>query len=117
LKLFSLDIQKSLGHLYYNRVFSTLAYRGVFYNAAENTFPANSAPQGTALTPPLLPAGDYHLAQSLVLRLSMTISSVIITSMPLRFTPSLWGAWKISNMPYNELGDDFALGLGFSMTL
>jgi hypothetical protein len=117
LKLFALDIQKSLGHLYYNRVFTTLAYRGVFYNAAENTFQRGVAPQGTALTPLLLPAADYYLAQSLVLRLGLTVSSVIKTDLPLRFTPSLWGAWKLSNLPYNELTDDFTLGLGFSMTL
>ncbi|MDR2537028.1 MAG: hypothetical protein LBC46_01865 [Treponema sp.] len=115
LKLFSLDIQKNLGHLYYNRLYSTLAYRSVFYNADETAFPDSEVPPGISLTPPLLPAAGYRLAQSLVLRLGMTISSVIITATPLRFTPYLWGAWKISDP--QEWSDNLVLGFGLSLTL
>jgi hypothetical protein len=115
LKLFSLDIQKNLGHLYYNRLYSTLAYRSVFYNADETAFPDDETPPGIPLTPPLLPTAGYHLAQSLVLRLGMTISSVIITTSPLRFTPYLWGAWKISDP--HEWSDNLNLGFGLSLAL
>jgi hypothetical protein len=115
LKLFSLDIQKSLGHLYYNRVYSTLAYRSVFYNADETGFPAGKTPPGIPLTPPLLPDAGYYLAQSLVLRLGMTVSSVIITSMPFSLTPYLWCAWKFSAP--QEWTDNLTLGFGLSLML
>ncbi|MDR1326704.1 MAG: hypothetical protein LBK00_11785 [Treponema sp.] len=112
LKLFSLDIQKNLGHLYYNRLYSTLAYRSVFYNADETD--GKTAP-GISLAPLLLPAASYHLAQSLVLRLGMTISSVIVTTIPFSLTPYLWGAWVISDP--QEWSNNLAWGFGLSLAL
>lgn len=112
-KLFSLDIQKNLSHLYYNRLYSTLAYRNVFYNADETN--GKTAPGILSLTPPLLPAADYRLAQSLVLRLGMTISSVIVTTTPFSLTPYLWGAWAISDP--QEWSDNLAWGFGLSLML
>jgi hypothetical protein len=101
LRLFSVEIQRSLSHLYYNRVFGTLAYRGVLYDDG-----GASHAEGSRL-------GDhYRIAQSLILRLGITVSSVIVTAAPVKISISLWGAWKISNLHDGVQWNDFAFGPG-----
>jgi hypothetical protein len=103
LRLFSLDFQKSLSHLYINRFFGTLAYRGVLYDdqgipEAEGTF-----------------LGDgRRLGQSLVFRLGATASTILVTALPVRVSVWVWGAWKISNSNDGK-SNDFVIGPGFSV--
>jgi hypothetical protein len=114
LKLFSLDIQKSLSHLYYRRFYGTLAYRGAVYDDqgyhgadgrdAEGTFLGNS------------PDGSYRLAQSLVLRLGLSISTIIVTGMPISFTPNVVGAWKFPNVTDDNGNNDYFVGIGVSIS-
>jgi hypothetical protein len=104
IKLFSLEIQNNISHLYFNRIFSTLAYRGAFYQSRQLPKPA-----GTAM------GEDYHLTQSLILRLGGSISTVFVTALPLTVTPRLWGAWKISNIDDDE-ENDFAFGISYSVS-
>jgi hypothetical protein len=115
LKLFSLDIQKSLSHLYYNRIYSALAWRGALYddqgirdakgNSAEGTFLAAS------------PQGSYRLAQSLMLRLGLVVTTVLVPTMPIVITPYGWGAWKFPNIYDNNGNNDFSFGIGISASL
>jgi hypothetical protein len=102
LQLFSVEIQRNLAHLYYNRVFGTLAYRGVLYD--DRGVPDV---EGNRL------GGHYRIAQSLVLRLGVTVSSVVVTALPVRASISFWGAWKISNLRDGIGENDFAFGPGF----
>ncbi|MDR1249954.1 MAG: hypothetical protein LBK63_11700 [Treponema sp.] len=114
LKLFSLDIQKNLSHLYYKRIFSSLAWRGTLYddqgledgkgNSAEGTYLGNS------------PGGFYRLAQSLTLRLGLVIATVIIPAVPFSITPYGWGAWKFPNIRDDNGNNDFSFGIGFSVS-
>ncbi|AEF85963.1 putative trep [Treponema primitia ZAS-2] len=108
MKLFSFDIQRNLSHAYFNRVYGTLAWRGGFYDdqgkaGAEGNYVYDA---GT---------GSYRLAQSLVMRLGFTISTILVTALPVSIDPSVWGAWKISNVNDN-INNDFVMGMGFSFS-
>jgi hypothetical protein len=107
LKLFSINIQDNLSHVYFNRVFSTLAYRGAFYDS--RNIPA---PQGDAI-------GDtsYRLTQSLILRFGGVFSTILVTALPLRISPHLWGAWKISSIRDDKLSNDFTFGFNVSVSM
>ncbi|MDR3167651.1 MAG: hypothetical protein LBT93_06885 [Treponema sp.] len=106
-KLFSMNIQDNLSHIFFNRIFSTLAYRGALYDSRDIL-----APQGNAL-------GDtpYRLTQSLVLRFGGTLSTILITAQPMRISPYLWGAWKISSLQDGKLNNDFVFGFNFSIEM
>jgi hypothetical protein len=84
-RLFSLNIQKSLSHIYFNRLLGTAAYRTALYDAA-----GFSAPEGNRLW------GDFTLTQSLILRLGTRVSSAIITAAPFKITASVQAALKLS---------------------
>ncbi|MDR2739411.1 MAG: hypothetical protein LBB68_06235 [Treponema sp.] len=114
LKLFSLDIQKNLSHLYYNRLYGTLAYRGAVYDDQGYRDTAGRAAEGTPLGGSS--EGTYRLAQSLVLRLGLAISTIIFPGIPLSITPGFWGAWKFPNMNDGNGSNDFSLGIGVSVS-
>jgi hypothetical protein len=103
-KLFSFELQRHLSHLYFNRIFSTLAYRGVVDDDG-----GHPAAEGTLLT------GPYRLAQSLVFRLGSQISTAIIPFFPIRASLSFVAAWKMSNMNDGE-NNDFWPGMEFSLS-
>jgi hypothetical protein len=84
-RLFSLNIQRSFSHIYFNRFLGTLAYRAALYDAA-----GFFAPEGNRLW------GDLRLTQSLVLRLGAGVSSAVLTSAPFKVTAYLQAALKIS---------------------
>jgi hypothetical protein len=85
-RLFSLNVQRSLSHFYFNRFLGTLAYRTALYDAA-----GFSAPEGNRLW------GDLRLTQSLVFRLGAGVSSAVLAGAPFKITASLQAALKISN--------------------
>jgi hypothetical protein len=98
-KLFKVEIQRHISHLYFNRVFGTLAYRGVVYDDG-----GHPAAEGTVLT------GSYRLAQSLVLRLGSAVSFAVIPYVPFRLSASFVGVWKISNTGDGNRQNDFRIG-------
>ncbi|MDR2786550.1 MAG: hypothetical protein LBB83_11625 [Treponema sp.] len=103
LKLFSLEIQRNLSHIYFNRIFSTLAYRGGFYDYAGR----ENAAAGELLW------DNYRLTQSLILRFGLTFSTVIVPALPVKFTFYTAGMLKISNMFDNDPVNDYAIGIYF----
>jgi hypothetical protein len=115
LKLFSLDIQKSLSHLYYNRIYGTLAWRGSLYDDQGLKDAKGHTAEGTLLA--ASPQGSYRLAQSVMLRLGLTITTMIIPASPFRFTPNIWGAWKFPNLNDGNVENDFAFGIGVDFSL
>jgi hypothetical protein len=106
-KLFSLNIQDNFSHIFFNRIFGTLAYRGALYDS-QNI----SSPQGNVIgnTP-------YRLTQSLVLRSGGTLSTILVTALPVRISPYLWGAWKISSLQDGKLNNDFVFGFNISIEM
>ena len=109
LGLFSLEIQDHLSHLYFNRIFGTLAVRTAVYDCG-----GHPHAEGFAI-PGLLPDGDIRIVQSLVFRLG-TVTSFRFGSFPFFFEPSIWAAWKFSNTITGE-GFPWNVGLGFNMRL
>jgi hypothetical protein len=98
-QLFKVEIQRHLSHLYINRLFGTLAYRGAVYDDQ-----GHPAAEGTVLT------GPYRLAQSLVLRLGGLSSFAILPYIPFRLSASFVGVWKMSNVNDGNRKNDFWFG-------
>jgi hypothetical protein len=85
--LFSLEIQKNLSHLYFNRFFGTLSVRNVLYDGKGH-------PDANGITV----NGDLRLIQSLRLKLGLKASVLPLIKQPvLSVEPYVWGAWKFSN--------------------
>jgi hypothetical protein len=111
LKLFSINIQDNFSHIYFNRLFGTLAYRGAFYDGRNIREPrADVLGNAIGNTP-------YRLTQSLVFRFGGVLSTVLVTALPLRISPHLWGAWKISSLQDNRAGNDFMFGFNVSVSI
>ncbi|MDR2103742.1 MAG: hypothetical protein LBP42_06540 [Treponema sp.] len=106
LKLFSLNLQDNISHLYFNRLFSTLAYRGALYDSRNIADPPGSS-IGTT----------YRLTQSLILRFGSDISIAALTALPVRISPYMWTAWKISTLGDNISANNFMFGFNFSLNL
>jgi hypothetical protein len=104
LKLFSFEIQNNLSHIYFNRLFASIAYRSVLYDRSNLPY-AEGNPLNERLT----------LAQSAVFRLGVDVSTIALTSLPLTVTPSVWGAWKFSNLNDGNNGNDIAIGMYLSV--
>jgi hypothetical protein len=99
-KLFKVEIQRHLSHDYFNRIFGTLAYRGVVYDDQ-----GHPAAEGTVLS------GPYRLAQSLALRLGLDLSYfVLLQYVPIRMSVSFAGVWKMSNVNDGNSKNNFWLG-------
>ncbi|MHB9294063.1 hypothetical protein Holit_03189 [Hollandina sp. SP2] len=106
-KLFKVEIQRHLSHDYFNRVFGTLAYRGVVYDDQ-----GHPAAEGAVLS------GPYRLAQSLALRLGVVFSSfAILQYVPIRMSATLVGVWKMSNMNDGSSRNDFWLAPELTFSL
>ncbi|MDR2516505.1 MAG: hypothetical protein LBC88_03885 [Spirochaetaceae bacterium] len=104
--LFSLAIKKSISHVYLNRVTGTLAYRGTVYHDDSITTP------GTPL------GGGFNLAQSLVFRLSLAVSSAIVPLSPFSVSFTGIGIWRISGLIKNGIQvEDLRLGFLWSLRL
>ena len=83
--LFSLEIQKNISHLYFNRFFGTLSVRNVFYDSKGH-------PNADGIE-----INDLRLIQSLRLKLAMKVTLLPFIKTPVSIEPYIWGAWKFSN--------------------
>jgi hypothetical protein len=92
-RLFSLNIQKSFSHLYFNRLVGTLAYRAALYDAEGIT-----NPEGNKLGERL------RITQSLIFRLGGGISSALITSAPVKVNAYVQAALKLSKFGQGPVG-------------
>jgi hypothetical protein len=86
-RIFSLNIQKGISHIYINRFLGTLAYRAAVYDAA-----GFSSPEGNEL------GARLRLPQSLVFRLGGELSSIILTNRPIWISAYLQTALKLSRI-------------------
>ncbi len=96
LKLLSWEIQRHLSHLYFNRLFATSAFRAVVH--------AGSSGQG-----PL----QNH--QTLLFRAGAVISAIPVAPAPLRFSPHLWFALKLSDLYADRGGAPYQAGVALSL--
>ncbi|MDR1788017.1 MAG: hypothetical protein LBR16_06170 [Treponema sp.] len=101
--LFAAEIQGNLSHLYFNRFFGTLSYRAALYDSA-----GLAQPVGTALW------GGLALTQSAVLSLGMQVTTVAVTALPIKVTPRVWGALRLSGLDDGLGWDDFAWNFSFA---
>ncbi|MFA6507820.1 MAG: hypothetical protein WCT14_17085 [Treponemataceae bacterium] len=90
----SLETQGNFTHLYFNRVFAVASWRGAGYGAEDGP----------------------RFVHSLVLKTGAVISGIPVASIPLRFSPYLWAAWKLSDLNDGNPANDYAFGFLFSLT-
>jgi hypothetical protein len=84
--LFSFNIQRHLSHVYFNRIFGTIAYRAALYDDSAVYYP-----RGNAL------GENFRLTQSLILRLNLDTANAFVTSIPIRFTPVFLTGIRLTN--------------------
>jgi hypothetical protein len=104
--IFSLDIQNNISHLYFNRITGTLAYRGAFYQDV-----LSRMPEGNSV------GANFRLTQSLVARLSLTLSTAIVPLQPFGFAFTGFGIWKISGLQDSSIAGDIGFGFTYSLLL
>ncbi|MDR0400737.1 MAG: hypothetical protein LBH51_07310 [Treponema sp.] len=93
LRIFSMNVEKGISHIYVNRFLGTLAYRTAVYDSG-----GFSAPEGNRL------GGDLRAAQSLVLRLGGELSSIIFTTRPIRMSVYVQTALRLSRLGQGQTG-------------
>lgn len=103
-QLFSVEIQKNLSHIYCNRFFGILAWRPVIFDTAQIEVSLPGFPLGSK-------AGFAH---SVILKTGAVVSLIPIAAVPLRFSPHLWAAWKISNKSDDAL-ERLVFGVSFAI--
>ena len=96
-KLFSLETQKNFSHLYFNRVYTTLAYRWGYWGG-----------QGGEDS-----ASYLH---SIILRFGMDYSITPISLVPISLQPMFWMSLKLSALDGTVNEEPFLLGVSFSYT-
>jgi len=104
LGLFSWEIQNNISHLYFNRLKGTLSVRNVLYDASD----INNA-AGINL-------GNLNLAQSLILKLSLVPSILLVKYAPISFEIYTYGAWLFSNTIKGS-GNQYKFGVDFKISL
>jgi hypothetical protein len=85
LGLFSVEIQKHLSHLYFNRFFGSLSIRNQIYDSGGH-------PDAEGLE-----INNLHLVQSLGLKLGIKTSFLPFIKTPISVEPFVLGTWKFSN--------------------
>ncbi|MDR2490043.1 MAG: hypothetical protein LBD20_01415 [Spirochaetaceae bacterium] len=96
-KLFSVEAQKSFSHLYFNRAYTTLAYRWGYW-----------ADQGGEYTAPFL--------HSVILRFGMDYSVTPVSVVPITLRPLFWMSLKLSALDGTVDEAPFLFGISFSYT-
>ncbi len=90
-KLFSLEIQGNVSHLYFNRLFGTLSYRGVCFDD-----------------------GDLGWTDSITARVGSVITLAPVAASPLSLAPHLWAALSLPALW--EGHRELLVGLSLSMS-
>ena len=111
--LFSLEIQNNISHIYFNRIFGTLAVRNAFFDGQ-----GHPDAGGMAISGLWSGDGDIRITQSLVFSLGMVFTiHRIYHIIPDFFEPNIWAAWNFSNTIARNDGEQWRIGLGFNLRL
>ncbi|MDR2602130.1 MAG: hypothetical protein LBC53_06735 [Spirochaetaceae bacterium] len=95
IKLFSFNIQKNITHLYFNRVYMTLAYRWAYWGGQLE--------------------GEYpQYLHSALLNLALKNTIIPAALVPLKIVPSVWASLKISALNGGIEESPLAFGFKFS---
>ncbi|MCL2193117.1 MAG: hypothetical protein FWB78_06955 [Treponema sp.] len=110
--LFSLEIQNNISHIYFNRIFGTLAVRNAFFDGQ-----GHADAEGMVISGLWSGNEDIRIAQSLVFRLGMVFTFHQIQQIvPAFFEPNVWAAWNFSNTITGN-GTQWRIGFGFNMRM
>jgi hypothetical protein len=101
LGLFSLEIQKHLSHVYYNRFSGSLSVRNQIYDSG-----GHPDAEGIKIN-------SLHLVQSLGLKMGLKISFLPLAVLPVSLEPFVLGTWNFSNTIAGK-GGLWAVTIGLS---
>ncbi len=93
LKLFTLETQGSFSHLYFNRFFGVLSWRGAGYGDGP----------------------ELSFVQSAALKFGAVVSALPLADAPVRFSPYVLGVWKLSSLDDGDALNDYYLGFLMSI--
>ncbi|HCM28947.1 MAG TPA: hypothetical protein DIC34_20815, partial [Treponema sp.] len=99
----SIETQTNLSHLYFNRLFATVGWRGAVFDPEAGASPGTSWPD------------DVSLVQSLTAKAGAVLSGIPAAMVPVRFSPYAWAALKLSNLSDDDDGNDLAVGFALSV--
>jgi len=110
--LFSLEIQDNVSHIYFNRIFGTLAVRNAVFDGQDHP-----SAEGITISDLWSGSEDIRMIQSLVFRLGMVFTFHQIQQIiPAFFEPHVWAAWMFSNTITGS-GDQWRIGFGFNLRM
>ena len=103
--LFTLEIQRNFSHIYFNRLYGTLALRNTVYDGK-----GIEEAEGIAIQ-------DIRLVQSLVFKANLVFSAIPLKMSPFFVEPYIWGAWKFSNTINNREKSQWYMDFGLILRL
>ncbi|HOF85262.1 MAG TPA: hypothetical protein PLP41_06090 [Treponemataceae bacterium] len=104
---FSAEIQKPLSHVYWNRFFGILAWRGAVHDSDDAD--AAGEPPGTPIAP------GIRFVNSLVLKAGAVVTLLPVPMLPVRLSPHGWVAWKLADGEPLNLEKSLVFGLSFQI--
>jgi hypothetical protein len=96
IEIFSLEIQRSISHIYFNRFWGGLSLRNQIYR------------DDNGLNKQGISINDLRLIQSLMFRVNLKFTFLPIQPFPVSLTPYICGVWKFTN---NITGEDDLWGI------
>jgi hypothetical protein len=98
LRIFSLETQTHLSHVYFNRLFGTIAWKGVFFDE---------------VLPDL--SGKAEFVHALTLKTGAVLGAMPATALPLRYSPYAWASLLFSNLDDSDPDNDYVFGFALSI--
>jgi hypothetical protein len=92
-RIFAVEVQANLSHLYVNRLFGSVGYRAALLPLAD---------------------GGAGLVHSLFARAGATVSAIPVAIQPFRYSPFVAGYLKLSDLKDTDPGNDFGIGFGLN---
>ena len=98
IRIFSLETQTHLSHVYFNRLFGTLAWKGVFFDESYLDL-----------------SGKTEFVHALTLKTGAVLGAIPATALPLRYSPYAWASLLFSNLDDTDPDNDYVFGFALSI--
>lgn len=105
-RLFSVEAQTNLSHLYFNRLFGLLSVRGAAFGSGDQT---SEAAAGWPI------GADGRFVSSVVVSTGAVVSAMPAAALPLRYAPFVWAALRLNLLDDDDPANDYAFGAALSI--
>ena len=97
-RIFSLETQTHLSHIYFNRLFGTALWKGVFFDESYLDL-----------------SGRTDFVHALTLKAGAVLGAMPATALPLRYSPYAWASLLFSNLDDSDPDNDYVFGFALSI--